>query len=619
MHRTAQKQNRCSKTKFLTSTLLCFFAFFFSTSGYASVVEAIELTTENPVSTVGGRWVYFINEYELSPEQIIASKDDLSWQLEERNNASYSYDDREYWFHFRLYHEQRIEHDFVFHIAYPLLDEIDLYLVKGDEIKESFHTGDSFVFAERPIRHQNFIFPVSIDDEILDVFIRVKTTSTVQVPLTIWPQKTFWQKDKVYTYMDGLFFGAIVVMMLYNFFVYLSVKDRGYLYYVLYMLAMVSVQSANRGLGYQYLWPNSPFIQANAIVPTLAAVVMFASLFFISLLDLKNISRKSYNFFRAGVVATVVCMFAPIFITYAHALAITALVSIVVTVGGSLIAFNLWRKGNRLAGYYIAGWSAVIFAFIIYLASVFDLIPRNIFIEYATMIGAVAEVIIFSFALADRINLEKKIRLQTQASLLETQQEINKKLDIRVKQRTQELEVANAKLHEMSFSDGLTGVKNRRYFNERVQEEYKRAYREQSHLALLMIDIDYFKPINDTYGHQVGDDCLIAVARALKETVKRPGDAISRYGGEEFTILLPGTDMEGANCVAEKVRKAIENLNFVTTDQQKISLTISAGVVSFIPKIRDAVENFIKVADKQLYIAKKDGRNCVRSSDVEGE
>jgi len=370
-------------------------------------------------------------------------------------------------------------------------------------------------------------------------------------------------------------------------------------------------------LGYQYLWPNNPFIQANAIVPTMAAVVMFASLFFVSLLDLKNISKKSYRFFQAGIFATFCCIFSQFFISYANALGITALVSIVVTLGGSIIALNLWRQGSRLAGYYIAGWSAVIFAFIVYLASVFDLIPRNIFIEYATMLGAVAEVIIFSFALADRINIEKKIRLQTQASLLETQQEINKKLDIRVKQRTQELEVANAKLHEMSFSDGLTGVKNRRYFDERVVEEYKRAYREQSHIALLMIDIDHFKSINDTYGHQIGDDCLITVARALKETVKRPGDAISRYGGEEFSILLPGTDIEGAGFVAEKVRKAIESLNFITVNQQKVTLTVSIGVAAFIPKLRDNVENFIKKADQQLYVAKKEGRNCVRLSYVE--
>src|SRR5690606_7812000 len=114
--------------------------------------------------------------------------------------------------------------------------------------------------------------------------------------------------------------------------------------------------------------------------------------------------------------------------------------------------------------------------------------------EYATMVGAIAEVIIFSFALADRINMERKMSLESQAALLESQQEINKKLDIRVKQRTHELEIANAKLQEMSFSDGLTGVKNRRYFDERIVIEYKRAYREQKALALLLIDIDHFKP-----------------------------------------------------------------------------------------------------------------------------
>lgn len=577
----------------------------------------LKLNPDLNSSVLAGRWQYFINENNLSKEEIISSNQSLIWQVEEKVNPNFSYDDREYWFRFRLSADSEVAQTYIIDVAYPLLDEIELFEVKNNQIVNQYLSGDILPFSSRPVLHQNFIFPLNLNQNASDFYLRVKTSSTLQVPLTIWPAKNFWQTDKSNTYMDGLFFGGILIMILYNFFIYLSVKDKGYLYYVFYMICLLTVQSANRGVGYQFLWPQSPWLQGIIIVPSLAGVVAFASLFFMALMDLKSISKKVYWFFCVGVAITIFCAFSELFLSYRHALTITAITTVVVGFGGSLIAFDLWRKGSRLAGYYIAGWGAVIFSFIFYIASVFDFIPRNIIVEYATMFGGLAEVIIFSFALADRINIEKKMRLATQETLLETQQEINKKLDVRVKQRTQELEVANAKLQEMSFSDGLTGVKNRRYFDERALSEYKRAYREQTSIGLLLVDIDHFKSINDRYGHQVGDDCLIEVASTINEKTKRPGDTVARYGGEEFTVLLPGTDLEGAKQVAEKIRAAIESLNFSTNEGITIQLSVSIGVVAYIPKLRTGLENLIKRADQQMYLAKENGRNCITSSDVE--
>lgn len=577
----------------------------------------IRLSSESSVPSLADHWQVFVNEQALSPEEIFAQVDSLEWKIESQASVNYEYDHREYWFRFRIIGEASEPQDFIIDVAYPLLDELELFHLKDNTIIKRSLTGDHYLFEQRDIRHQNFLFPVSVDATHADIYLRVKTSSTLQVPITIWPTRDFWQVDKINTYMDGVFFGGIFIMVLYNFFIFLSVKDRAYLFYVLYMLSLLLVQAANRGIGYQLLWPYSPFFQNVVIVPSLAGVVVFASLFFISLLDLKTFHPKLNRIFVIGILLTTICAFSQVYFPYSTALKLTALAIVLIGLLGLLVALKLWMNGNRLAGYYIAGWGALIFAFMIYIASVFDLIPRTFFVEYVTMMGGLAEVIIFSFALADRINFERRMRIESQAALLEAQQEINRKLDIRVQQRTKELEIANAKLQEMSFSDGLTGVKNRRYFDERIVAEYKRAFREQKYLALLMLDIDHFKDVNDQHGHQIGDDCLVEVARIFKKNINRPGDTLYRYGGEEFSVLLPETDLKGAELVAEKLRTSMEQVKVYSSDGQLIPIRISVGVASYVPTLRTGVDNLIKRADEQLYRAKREGRNRVCSSEKE--
>ena len=179
-----------------------------------------------------------------------------------------------------------------------------------------------------------------------------------------------------------------------------------------------------------------------------------------------------------------------------------------------------------------------------------------------------------------------------------------------VRQRTEELELANQKLKELSFKDPLTGLYNRRYFDELYDIEFKRAFREKSHLCVAMVDIDHFKRLNDTYGHQVGDQCLTKVASALSAQLRRPPDIAARFGGEEFILLLPSTDLDGAAVVAENVRKAIEMI-LVDTEKEMVSFTASVGVYSAVPTERDEMQEFIKKADENLYKAKTEGRNRV--------
>jgi diguanylate cyclase (GGDEF)-like protein/PAS domain S-box-containing protein len=176
---------------------------------------------------------------------------------------------------------------------------------------------------------------------------------------------------------------------------------------------------------------------------------------------------------------------------------------------------------------------------------------------------------------------------------------------------------ANKKLEQLAYLDGLTQIANRRIFDEKLDNEWIRARRSRRPLSLILCDIDFFKRYNDYYGHQMGDECLKAVAASINNCVHRPADLVARYGGEEFGILLPDTDSNGACELAETIRKAVQGINMEHKRSEVCdSITLSLGVATDFPSSNgnSAVE-LLKSADKALYGAKESGRNRVKEAE----
>lgn len=186
----------------------------------------------------------------------------------------------------------------------------------------------------------------------------------------------------------------------------------------------------------------------------------------------------------------------------------------------------------------------------------------------------------------------------------------------RIAEMKQQLFKANRALKMMAVKDGLTGLSNRRHFDEIMAKELRRSQRTGTLVSLVLCDIDHFKLYNDNYGHQGGDDCLKSVAKTLEHATKRPGDLAARYGGEEFAFILPETDIQGALVVAESIRSSVETLA-ITHAYSSVTdcVTLSCGVATCAPKkgqdLSELTRELIKEADKGLYLAKQQGRNQV--------
>ncbi len=184
------------------------------------------------------------------------------------------------------------------------------------------------------------------------------------------------------------------------------------------------------------------------------------------------------------------------------------------------------------------------------------------------------------------------------------------------KRAEQQLEEAYRAVEALALTDGLTGLANRRHFDQYIASEWRRAMREHQPLSILMIDADFFKPYNDTYGHTRGDSCLKQVAEACQDVVARPGDLVARFGGEEFVVILPNTTSEGARQVADEICEAVRLRRLPHRGNQPEIVTVSVGCATTVPEFGRHSLDLIERADEALYKAKQNGRNRVYCSDT---
>jgi diguanylate cyclase (GGDEF)-like protein/PAS domain S-box-containing protein len=234
-------------------------------------------------------------------------------------------------------------------------------------------------------------------------------------------------------------------------------------------------------------------------------------------------------------------------------------------------------------------------------------------------------------AVKEDVTEHKKMEIELQNAKVD--------LEFRVEERTKELDAknnelnqsiikyqelenflreSNAQLENLATSDALTGIANRRAFEQFLEREWKISMRKEQPITAMMIDIDYFKPYNDLYGHQAGDGCLKKVAQSIAMTLKRPGDLVARYGGEEFVAIMTDISKAGVADLAEKVRVSVESLN-VPHKGSKVNdvVTISLGIAQMVPDRNASPSILITQADKSLYVAKEEGRNRVAWTELE--
>ncbi|RLU03604.1 MAG: diguanylate cyclase [Ketobacter sp.] len=553
--------------------------------------------------------------YLEDPASQLQISDILNGQLEWIQNGdktfNKSYNESSWWLKIEIDNPTDKAQTRLLEISYPVLDYIDVYLVSNDALIAEHKLGDKYPYHKRLFDHRNFIIPLQWQaQQHLTVYLRVESSSAVQVPVTLWDEQSFFGFDTTRTILQGIFFGTMIVIAAYNLLIFFVLGERTYLLYVGYVLCMPLFLASLGGYSFRYLWPTFTQWNDQSIIVFLSGVVIFGASFTRSFLKVKDyslwIDRTLQVFWAGGIALAVSAFFIPYHVN---------IIALIIWAAGACIMALLsgcvcWYKGQVTAKYYTIAWTSMLSGGLILAMNKAGILPTNLFTEYGTHIGSALEVVLLSFALAERINAERRMRYEAQEHALIATQRANEELEGRVQERTRELEALTQQLRDLSNTDQLTGLHNRRHLDSVIQEEWERGKRYQRPLAVILMDIDHFKNVNDTHGHPVGDDCLQEVAKRVREGVRWPTDFASRYGGEEFCIVLPETEVEGALTVAERIRSLIES-DPILTRNGLLPITISAGVHSLIPSGATTPALLLEQADIALYQAKQEGRNRV--------
>lgn len=518
---------------------------------------------------------------------------------------NFGFTESAYWFHVQLEARAPPEKAWVLESLYPIMDHLELYVVYPDGHIARYHSGDSVPFDQRSRDHQHINFEFTIDPgQTVDLYMRAETSGAVQMPMTLWTRDAFYDNDHVAGRVFGMYYGLIVALAVYNLLIFLSIRDVNYLLYVAYIASYGLFQASLNGFAFEFLWPDAPWWNNRSIAFTMGLGMIFIIGFSQSFLSLKTNAPVAHRLFSILMLAFMGVAATSLVLPYGPVIRVGTLLTAITAIGIFAVGLKCWLQDFKPARYFMIAWTLLLLGMLVYTLKTFGLLPANFLTEFSIQIGSALEMIVLSLALADRIRVvtNENERLQ---------QEQKQELEERVRERTQELEEANNKLKELNAIDGLTQLKNRDFFYETLDAEWRKNSRDVSYISLLLLDVDHFKEFNDAYGHLCGDACLKHLARIYEDSVSRAGDYVARYGGEEFAILLCHTTPEGAETVADRVRERVETTPLEWEGQQ-IQVTVSIGVSSHIPRPREDVTTLISEADEALYEAKSEGRNRVR-------
>jgi diguanylate cyclase (GGDEF)-like protein len=483
------------------------------------------------------------------------------------------------WIHFSVSNTTAQIESRRFSIETAWLDQVDVYFRHNHKTETRYHVGDTWVFSQRPIDSRSFKFDHDFKPGVSDVFVRIETPDPMVVPMYLMPLDTAHGVERGQVYSYGFLYGFLFALLVYNALLFAGLRDTRYALYSLYLAMFLAMNVSYTGHGFKWIWPDS-VIWEQWSHPVLMVLYGTTGLIF----ALRFLSTRKYfpRVHKAVVgylgIVWVLLLLSILFGSQYYALLVAFTFVFLFTWIMPAMGVMALRSGQKPARYFLlAGVSAMVGAALTAL-SVWGFIPFNTWTFRAVDMGMLLDATLLVLALAYQVRLGQAQKLSAE---------------------------------QMAMLDPLTGINNRRAFYNITRPVWNVALRRNHPLSVVLLDIDSFKKINDSFGHAYGDEVLVATANVIMEVV-RDQDVAARWGGEEFILLLPETDVREASTLAERLRNAIAAIH-LKYEFIEHEVTASFGVAEREEHHHD-LDAVISTADKYLYQSKEDGRNRITAA-----
>ncbi|MHB1083935.1 MAG: sensor domain-containing diguanylate cyclase [Thiobacillus sp.] len=463
------------------------------------------------------------------------------------------------------------------------LDHIEMYFQHQGKTDAAYRAGDERNFMQRPVMSRYFVFDHAFRTGVSDVFIRIETPDPMVVPIYLLSPDASRIRQTQQELSYGFVYGFLLALMAYNAILYFSLRSSRYLFYAIYLAMFVAMNMAYTGHGFAWFWPHSVVWQqwSNPVLMFLYGVsgLLFASRF----LDLRVYYPRARNAVMGGCALFGVLLGATI-LAGSQKYALLIAFCFAFLFGGAMLflgAISVYA-GQKPAKYFLIAAMAAMVGVLLTTLSVWGFIPHNIWTFRAVEIGMLIDATLLALALAYQLRVGQEERLLAE---------------------------------RLSQLDPLTGLNNRRAFYDKTRSLWSHAIRHGHDTVVMLLDVDLFKQVNDTYGHAHGDRVLKALAAILKQSI-RQGDVLARWGGEEFIVFLPEANLQEAAALAERLRAAIAEMR-IPHESGDTFVTASFGVAQ-----KEAhhltLDALVASADECLFLSKQQGRNRV-TDNVPGE
>ncbi|WP_166258018.1 EAL domain-containing protein [Marinobacter salicampi] len=402
----------------------------------------------------------------------------------------------------------------VIELAYPLLDKVAVYTATAGQLDLLAATGDTLHFNSRPVAHRNFLFPITLAaKESATVYLHIQTSGALQVPLTLWDPAAFAEHSDLELTLESMFYGVMLVMALFNLFLYLSLRERAYLYYVGVVSATLVLIASLDGVTFQYLYPGLPLVHQYVIMLIVPLIQLWVCLFTREYLELRGYHPVWNRAFLGLIGLTGFGALSAVFMPYELSTRFCVLMAVVVALANISVGIVLWQKGNKNARLFTIAWLALLGGSLLTLLNKLGFLPTSQLTDHGIPIGASALALLFAFALADRFNRERRASVRERQATLEALKQ----------QRGAEAALLRASSHHE-----LTGLPDRSIFERVVDQAI--SGNEAAPSAVFMLHLRRFDDINKTLGHRYADELLTLFADRMNRLVAGTVQAVYLEG-----------------------------------------------------------------------------------------